>query len=82
MDDKDVIEKTVTAIIEEVLGEPPGTVGKEEPLAARDWDSTASLEALAQLESRFGISLDLRRFHTARTIGQMADLVAVEAGAR
>ncbi|MFC4907218.1 acyl carrier protein [Actinomadura gamaensis] len=83
MDGTNTVE-TVTEIIEEVLGEIPGELSPDDVLAARKWDSIASLEALAQLEGRFGVSLDLRRFHAARTAAEMADLVderlAVRAG--
>ncbi|MCP2341716.1 acyl carrier protein [Actinomadura rupiterrae] len=75
MDAADTVE-TVIEIIEEVLGEMPGELSPDDVLAARKWDSIASLEALAQLEGRFGVNLDLRRFHAARTAAEMADLVA------
>ena len=43
-------------------------------LAAYEWDSLSSLEALSQLESRLQISLDLRSYQAVRTV---ADLVAL-----
>jgi acyl carrier protein len=45
-------------------------------LAAHDWTSLISLEALAEVESRFSISMDLRTFHSARTVPDLAELVA------
>jgi acyl carrier protein len=75
MSDIAEVEKTVHEIICDVLGRAPEGLGRDEPLAANGWDSIASLEALALLEGGFGITLDLRAFHAAHTVAQLAELV-------
>ena len=73
------VEVTVLGILGDVLNETSDGLHREPILAAHGWDSIASLEALAQLESQLGITLDLRTFHSARTVTDMVDLV-VNAG--
>jgi acyl carrier protein len=58
-----------------VLGEPEAALRDQPVLAAHDWDSLASLEALAQLESRYDICLDLRAYHAARRVQDLVALV-------
>lgn len=70
------LETAVRGILGDVLNRPPESLGNDDALAAFGWDSLASLEALAQLESHLGITLDLRSFHAARTVGDMVELVA------
>lgn len=72
------VERVVHQIICDILGQTPDELGAEQPLAAHGWDSLASLEGLAVLESELGVTLDLRAFHAAHTVRQMADLVAGE----
>ena len=69
------LDTTVLEILALVLDEPAHALTTQPVLAAHDWDSLASLEALAQLESRFAINLDLRSFHAARTVDDMVGLV-------
>jgi acyl carrier protein len=69
------LDTTVLEILADVLDEPADALTAHPVLAAHEWDSLASLEALAQIESRFGISLDLRSFHAARTVDDMVGLV-------
>jgi acyl carrier protein len=76
MSDNAEVETTVHEIICDVLGLTPDALGRDEALAANGWDSIASLEALALLERNFEITLDLRSFHAAHTVAQMAELVA------
>lgn len=66
----------VLEVISDVLGRPVEALKEYPVLATHDWDSLASLEALAQLESWFGIRLELRDFHAARTVDDMTALVA------
>jgi acyl carrier protein len=75
MSDAAEVGKTVIEIIGDVLGKAPEELGEAEILAAHGWDSITSLEALALLESEFGILLDLRSFHAAHTVAQMIELV-------
>jgi acyl carrier protein len=71
------VEETVIGILADVLGESPDGLHNETILTAHGWDSLASLEALAQLENRLNIALDLRSFHAARTVGDMVELVGM-----
>ncbi|MGQ4512773.1 phosphopantetheine-binding protein [Streptomyces sp. DW26H14] len=70
------IGETVLGVVSDVLGCPVAELREQPVLAAHDWDSLASLEALAQLESGFQVRLELREFHTARTVDDMTALVA------
>ncbi|KUO18777.1 acyl carrier protein [Streptomyces dysideae] len=70
------IGQTVLTVIGDVLGCSPQDLREQPVLAAHDWDSITSLEALAQLESGFGVKLQLRDFHAARTADEMAALIA------
>jgi acyl carrier protein len=71
----DSVKSAVCETISDVLSLSAEDLGDETVLAANGWDSLVSLEALAQFEAQFRISLDLRLFHSARTIGQMIQLV-------
>ena len=72
------IETTVLGILSTVLDEPISDLQVRPVLATYDWDSLASLEALAQLENQLDVTLDLRRYHEARNV---ADLVGLVTGA-
>lgn len=75
MSDPVSIEPTVLAVLADVLGEPAADLRAQPVLAAHDWDSVASLEVLAQLESRLGVVLDLRSYHRVRTLDDLVRLV-------
>jgi acyl carrier protein len=77
MSDTASIEATVLDILCEVLNESAGDLRAQPILAVHDWDSVASLEVLALLESRLGVTLDLRTYHGARTLDDLVQLVAV-----
>ncbi|MFI9009186.1 acyl carrier protein [Actinosynnema sp. NPDC053489] len=73
---------TETTVEQSVLGILAGALDvtvdalREEPVLARhEWDSISSLDALAQLENRLQVSLDLRAFHAARTVDDVVALV-------
>ncbi|MFD4986154.1 acyl carrier protein [Streptomyces sp. NPDC058374] len=68
-------EEAVTEIIADVLGADPADVPADTALAALGWDSMNSMEALVRLEKQFSVSLDLRSFHAAYTIVDMAALI-------
>lgn len=76
MTDLVAIDATVLDAVGEVLNEPVEALRAQPVLAAHDWDSISSLEALALLESRLGVTLDLRAYHGARTVDDLVDLVA------
>lgn len=72
----DPVEATVLRVLGDVLGESEGDLRAQPVLAAHDWDSMASLEALSQLENRLGVTLDLRAYHGVRTIADLVELIA------
>jgi acyl carrier protein len=75
MTDTELVDSTVLGVLGEVLKESPGDLRAQPVLAAHDWDSLASLEVFSQLESRLGVTLDLRAYHGARTIEDLIELV-------
>jgi acyl carrier protein len=70
------IETTVLGILSTVLDEPVSDLRVRPVLATHDWDSLASLEALAQLENQLNVTLDLRRYHEVRSVADLVGLVA------
>jgi acyl carrier protein len=76
------VEAIVLDILAEVLNESVDDLCAHPILATHGWDSLASLEALAQFEHRFAVTLDLRSFHAARTVEEMVVLVEDAVGAR
>jgi acyl carrier protein len=68
-------EATIVDILSDVLDEPAATLRGQPVVAAYNWDSVASLGALAQIESRLQVTLDLHRYHRARTIDDLVELV-------
>ena len=65
----------VIDVLAEVLEVPADTLTADTALGEMEnWDSMAALETLTQLESRLGIRLDLRSYHTARTVGDLVEL--------
>jgi acyl carrier protein len=76
------IEATVLDTLGEVLNESVGDLRAQPVLATYDWDSVVQLEVLAQLESRLGVTLDLRSYHGARTLEDLVELVAAAVSRR
>jgi len=76
------VEAIVLDILSDVLNESADDLCERPILASHSWDSMASLEALAQFEHRFGVTLDLRSFHAVRTVDAMVVLVEDAVGAR
>ena len=72
------IAETVLDLLSEVLDESVEDLRAEPVLAAHDWNSLASLEVLAQLESQLKVALDLRSFHAARTVDDLVWLAETE----
>ena len=75
MTDSAAVRATVLEILSDVLAEPVDALREAPVLGAHDWDSITSLEALVQLEDRLGVTLDLRTYHDARDVDDLADLV-------
>lgn len=71
----DSVKSAVCETLSDVLSLSAEELGDETVLAAHGWDSLVSLEALAQFEAQFHISLDLRLFHGAHTVRQMIQLI-------
>ena len=76
MDSQTAIRDGVLEIVSDVVGQPTEALLAQPLLGAHGWDSLAALEGLAQLESRFGVSLDLREYNAARQIDDLVALVA------
>lgn len=75
MNDEPTVEDTVLDVLASVLDETAEDLRARPVLAAHDWTSISSLDALAQLESKFGVRLDLRAFHSARTVNDLVTLI-------
>lgn len=71
----DELERTVVDVLTSVLAETEERVRAEPVLARHGWDSLRLLEALAQLESELQITLDLRAYHSARTLDDIVRVV-------
>jgi acyl carrier protein len=76
------IEATIVDILSEVLEEPAARLRGHPVVAAYGWDSMASLTAFAQIESRLQVTLDLHRYHEARTIDDLVGFVMSAVAAR
>jgi acyl carrier protein len=79
MTTRDSAASTVRTVISDVLNEPAEEFSDETILAWHGWDSLAALEVLAQLENQLSITLDLRLFNAARTVGDVIELVSQQA---
>ncbi len=75
MNEVEPVPDTVCKILSDVLHESVADLLAQPVLAAYEWDSLSSLEALSQLESRLAITLDLRSFQAVRTVQDLVDLV-------
>lgn len=75
----DTVRTVVLETLGQALDEPVDTLETNPVLAAHRWDSLSSLEALNELESRLGVSFDLRSFNDAHTVD---DIVGLVVGAR
>jgi acyl carrier protein len=69
------VESIVVNILSDVLHESVDDLNNHPVLAAYDWDSLSSLEALSQLESQLGVTLDLRSYQAARKVSDLVELV-------
>lgn len=76
MSESTEVQQTVLAILSDVLRVSADDLRRQPVLASYQWDSLAMLEALAQLESSLGVSLDLRFYQQARTADDLLDLIA------
>jgi acyl carrier protein len=70
------VEAIVLDILADALNESVDNLRRQRVLAAHDWDSMTTLLTLAQLESRFGITVDLRAYHATRTVDDLISLVS------
>jgi acyl carrier protein len=75
MSDSASVAETVLGILSGVLDETVDDLRARPVLATHEWDSISSLDALSQLESKLGVTLDLRAFHAARTVDDIIALV-------
>jgi acyl carrier protein len=70
------IEETVLDILSEALDESVDDLRTQRVLALYEWDSITTLLTLSQLEAHFGVTLDLRSYHAARTVDDLVNLVS------
>lgn len=82
MADAGSVEATVLDILGEALEEPVAGLRANRVLAAHEWDSITSLLTLAALESHFGVNLDLRAYHAARTVDDLVNLIVRQGAPR
>lgn len=75
MNEVEPVQDTVCSVLSDVLNESVTDLLAQPVLAAYEWDSLSSLEALSQLESRLAITLDLRSFQAVRTVEDLVSLV-------
>jgi acyl carrier protein len=80
MSNRDSVKATVLEILSDVVTESVDDLLAQPVLAVHEWDSLATLEALVQFESKFGITLDLRSYHGAREINNLVDLILAAQG--
>jgi len=76
MSEQTEVQQTVLTILSDVLRVSEEDLRQQPVLASYQWDSLAMLEALAQLESSLGVSLDLRFYQQARTVDDLLALIA------
>lgn len=76
------IAAQVVDILSGVLNTSPENLAAQPVLAAYDWDSMATLEALVALEGEFGIEVDLRELHSRHTADDLVKLVRAAVDAR
>ena len=76
MSEQTEVQQTVLTILSDVLRVSEDDLRQQPVLASYQWDSLAMLEALAQLESSLGVSLDLRFYQQARTVDDLLALIA------
>jgi acyl carrier protein len=69
------IESAIVDILSDVLDESAAKLRSEPIIAAHAWDSLTSLRAFAEIERRLKVTLDLHRYHEARTIDDLVGLV-------
>ena len=70
------VEAIVLEILADILDESVDDLRRQRVLASYEWDSMTTLLTLAQLESRFGITVDLRSYHATRTVDDLVKLVS------
>jgi acyl carrier protein len=71
----DELERAVVNVLTSVLAETEERVRAQPVLAHHGWDSLRMLGVLAQLENELQITLDLRAYQSARTVGDLVRVV-------
>lgn len=72
-------EPDVLRVLSEILEVPGEELRARPELAAHQWDSMTSLEALCCLERQFSVRLDLQVFNRSRTVWDMVALISASA---
>jgi acyl carrier protein len=66
----------IGAMIARITDAEPASIGAASRFTAvDDWSSLAALALMVDLEERLPIKLDLRRFMSTQTVGELAALV-------
>lgn len=74
---RDNVEATILEILGDVLSTTPEDLLAQPDLVSHEWDSRTALEVLAQIESRFDITLDFRAY---QAVARVADFVGLVTG--
>jgi acyl carrier protein len=74
----DVLTDLVPLVAEVSRTRPHEVTGSSRFEQLAEWGSMAALRLLAQVEPRWGVRLDLRRYLATETVAELADVIAEE----
>lgn len=63
------------SLVEEILEVSEGTISFSDALDAVDWDSLANISFIAEIDTRFGVSLDSERLADAKLVADLHSLL-------
>ncbi|TFC47457.1 acyl carrier protein [Cryobacterium sp. TMT2-17-1] len=64
-------------LIEDTLEVGPGTLAVTDQLDEIDWDSLANISFIAEVDNRFGVSMDSEQLAKSLTIADLFDMLKV-----
>ncbi|WP_104193766.1 acyl carrier protein [Cryobacterium sp. M25] len=64
-------------LIEDTLEVGPGTLAVTDRLDEIDWDSLANISFIAEVDNRFGVSVDSEQLAKSLTIADLFDMLKV-----
>jgi acyl carrier protein len=62
-------------LVEDTLEVDPGTVTLADNLDDIDWDSLANIGFIAEVDTRFGVSMDSERLAKSKTVEDLYELL-------